>query len=67
MWAEVAGPRISERSFVRRLQNGVLEIGVSNGAVLEELSSYLRHDLLHSITTSRADLRIQSLKFVRVR
>jgi predicted nucleic acid-binding Zn ribbon protein len=67
MWAEVAGERIGERSSVRRLRNGVLEIGVRNGAVLEELSSYLKHDLLISIRTKHTDLNIQSLKFVRVR
>ena len=67
IWVEVAGKRIGERSFVRRLRNGVLEIGVSNGAVLEELSSYLKHDLLTSIRAKHTDLRIQSLKFVRVR
>ena len=67
IWVEVAGERIGERSCVRRLRNGVLEIGVSNGAVLEELSSYLKHDLLNALRTKHMDLRIQSLKFVRVR
>ena len=67
MWAAVAGERIGQRSFVRRLRGGVLEIGVRNGAVLEELSSYLKHDLLQTIQSKHSELNIQSLKFVRVR
>jgi|GEM_PF-299532 len=67
IWAEVAGERIGQRSSVRRLRDGVLEIGVRNGAVLEELSSYLKHDLLAAIQSSHAELNIRSLKFVRVR
>ncbi|MCH2209911.1 MAG: DUF721 domain-containing protein [Fuerstiella sp.] len=67
VWAEVAGDRISQRSYVRRLRDGVLEIGVRNSAVLEELSSYLKHDLLSTIQSNYVDLKIQSLKFVRVR
>ncbi len=67
MWAAVAGERIGKRSYVRRLQGGVLEIGVRNGAVLEELSSYLKHDLLATIQSEHAEYSVQSLKFVRVR
>lgn len=67
MWAAVAGDRIGRRSSVRRLQSGVLEIGVRNGAVLEELSSYLKHDLLNAIQSKHPEFNIQSLKFVRVR
>lgn len=67
MWAEVAGERIGQKSYVRRQRGGVLEIGVRNGAVLEELSSYLKHDLLTEIQSKYIELKIQSLKFVRVR
>ena len=67
MWAKVAGERIGQRSSVRRLRDGVLEIGVRNGAVLEELSSYLKHDLLAAIQSGHSEFNIRSLKFVRVR
>jgi len=67
MWAEVTGERIGQKSYVRQLRGGVLEIGVRNGAVLEELSSYLKHDLLTEIQSKHIELKIQSLKFVRVR
>lgn len=67
MWADIAGERIGQRSHVRRLHSGVLEIGVRNGAVLEELSSYLKHDLLQTIQSRHPEFSIQSLKFIRVR
>ena len=66
LWSQVAGDRVARHSFVRKLRNGVLEIGVKNGTVLEELSSYLKHDLLQAIQNSHADRGIRSLKFVRV-
>ena len=67
VWTEITETRISQRSNVRRLRDGVLEIGVRNGAVLEELSSYLKQDLLTEIQTRYTQLNIRSLKFVRMR
>ena len=67
IWTATAGERIGQRSSVKRLRGGVLEVGVSSGAVLEELNSYLKQDLLSSIRTGHPELRIQALKFVRVR
>lgn len=65
-WSRVAGNRIGQHSFVRKLRGGVLEIAVSNGTVLEELSSYLRHDLLAAIRKEESCRDVQALKFVRV-
>jgi len=67
IWADAAGERIGHRSSVKRLRDGVLEVGVRNGAVLEELNSYLKHNLLSGIQAKYPDLRIRSLKFVRIR
>ena len=67
MWADLTEPRIRERSFVRRLRDGVLEIGVRNGAVLEELNGFRRHELLEEIQARYAEFRIRTLKFIRVR
>ena len=58
MWNRVAGERIGQRSYVRRLRGGVLEVGVRNGAVLEELSSYLKQDLLSAIQSQYVELNI---------
>ncbi len=67
LWKQSAGERIASRSRVRRLNRGVLEISVSNGAILEELICYLQHDLLTALQQQLPQQSVKSLKFVRVR
>ena len=67
LWKQTAGERISSKSHVRRLRNGVLEIAVTNGAILEELNSYLHHKLLISLQAQHAEPKIENLKFVKSR
>jgi predicted nucleic acid-binding Zn ribbon protein len=66
IWKKTAGPRIGSKSFVRRLRAGVLEVGVTNGTILEELTCYLKHELLTAIQQLHPDPPINSLKFVKV-
>lgn len=67
LWKETAGDRVSSKSHVRRLRNGVLEIGVTNGAILEELTSYLQHELLPVLQAQHPEPKIDNLKFVKSR
>lgn len=67
LWKTVAGERAAGCSYVRKLRGGVLEIGVTNGAILEELNSYLRQDLLSAMQQQHPNPPIVSLKFVKVR
>ena len=67
LWKKTAGERISSKTHVRRLRNGVLEIGVTNGAILEELTSYLRHELLPVLQEQHPEPKIENLKFVKSR
>lgn len=67
VWKTVAGKRAADSSYVRKLRGGVLEIGVTNRAILEELNSYLRQDLLLAMQQQYPDPPIVSLKFVKVR
>lgn len=67
VWKQVAGERIAGKSFVRKLRSGVLEISVTNGAILEELSSYLKHELLSELQQRHPEPPITSLKFVKAR
>lgn len=67
VWRTVAGERIASKSYVRRLKSGVLEIGVTNGAILEELTCYLKHEILPGIQQKHPEPPINSLKFVRAR
>ncbi len=66
-WRTAAGERVAAKSYVRRLKSGMLEIGVTNGAILEELTCYLQHDLLPAIQKKHPELKISSLKFVKAR
>jgi hypothetical protein len=67
IWKAAAGERVAARSYVRRLRSGVLEIGVSNGTILEELRSYLQHELLTTMQQRNPERQIKSLKFIKTR
>ncbi len=67
VWRSTVGERIASKSYVRRLKSGVLEVGVSNGAILEELTCYLQHEFLPVIQQKHPEPKINSLKFVRAR
>ena len=67
IWKSTAGDRVAAKSFVRRLKSGVLEIGVTNGTIMEELTCYLQHELLGQIQEQHPEPPITSLKFVKVR
>ena len=67
IWRTSAGERVASKSYVKRLKSGVLEIGVTNGAILEELTCYLKHELLPAIQQKHPEPPITSLKFVKAR
>ena len=67
LWKSTAGERVAAKSFVRRFRSGILEVGVTNGAILEELNCYLKHDLLPAIQQQHPEPPITSLKFIKVR
>ncbi|HIF00167.1 MAG TPA: DUF721 domain-containing protein [Planctomycetes bacterium] len=67
IWKASAGERVAARSHVRRLRGGILEIGVSNGTILEELRSYLQHELLTTMQQRHPEPPIKSLKFIKTR
>lgn len=67
LWKTTAGERVAAKSFVRKFRSGILEVGVSNGAILEELNCYLKHELLPAMQQQHPEPPITSLKFVKVR
>lgn len=66
IWNKAAGSRVASKSCVRKLRAGVLEIGVTNGTILEELTCYLQHELLPEIQQKHPNPEITSLKFVKI-
>lgn len=65
LWKQTVGDRIASKSHVRKLRSGVLEVGVTNGAILEELTCYLHGELLTAMQEQHPEPKIQSLKFVK--
>lgn len=66
-WKRIVGPDLGRCSTARRIRNGVVEVVVSNGAVLEELRGFLHETALTRMQTSLPDSGIRAIKYVRAR
>jgi len=62
-WRQVAGEEIARHCRVLTFRNGVLQIGVANGALLSELASFQKQEFLAKFETDFSQLRIRDLKF----
>lgn len=62
-WKQAAGDRIADRTKVLGLNRGVLEIGVANAALLNELSSFHSAQLLEKLKTKYSEQTIRDLRF----
>lgn len=65
-WKKCCDERVAAKSFVRRQKGDLLEIAVTNGAILEELTGFLKHDLLIQMQQAHPESDIKSLRFVRI-
>lgn len=63
VWNSVAGERISSRTKVLGLKRGVLEVGVDNSALMNELASFHRAALLHKFQKEHSEHRISDIRF----
>lgn len=64
-WKRIVGPELGRRSTARKIRNGVVEVVVSNGAVLEQLRSYLHESVLEQLRTSLPDSGIRGIRYLR--
>ena len=62
-WKRVAGDNIGRCSAVIGLTRGVLQVGVTNTALLSELASFHKATLLESLQQQHPHLKIRELKF----
>ena len=62
-WKSVAGPEASEGSRPTTLRNGVLQVLVSNSALLSELVSFHKAMILARLKAEHPSLKIRDLKF----
>jgi hypothetical protein len=63
LWRRIAGPEISEKTKVIGLKNATLQIGVSNAALLGELTAFHQRRLLEALRSESEGRRIKGLKF----
>lgn len=62
-WERVAGERIAKHSKVIGLRSGILQVAVSNSALLGELASFYKEELLEKLRNEYRDVWIRDLKF----
>ena len=62
-WKTAAGERIASRTKVLGLKSGVLEIGVANSALLNELASFHQLPLLKKMRDGYSEQSIRDLRF----
>lgn len=64
IWQQVVGdPRTAALTKVLGVKRGVLEIGVANSALLNELVSFHRTVLLDRLKTGHPDQNIKDIRF----
>lgn len=63
VWANVVDERVALQTRVLGIRRGVLQIGVSNAALLSELVGFQKSSLLNTLQREHPDLQIGDLKF----
>jgi len=62
-WRSVAGQRIAEHTRVFGIHRGALQVAVSSAALMGELASFHRDNLLNELQNKYPNLKIKDLKF----
>lgn len=63
IWRETAGEQIARQTRAGTIRNGVLQVGVSNSALLSELASFHKWSLLERLQKDHPRLGITDIKF----
>jgi predicted nucleic acid-binding Zn ribbon protein len=63
IWASLAGETIAARTRVQGIKATVLQIGVHNSAMLQELEGFHKWSLLEQFQQQHADLGITDIRF----
>ena len=66
-WKRTVGDEFGRHTKVRKVKAGVLEVVVTNSAVLEQLRGFLHHTLLAEIQSSLPESNIKSILYIRSR
>jgi predicted nucleic acid-binding Zn ribbon protein len=63
IWKQVVDERTAERTKVLGLKRGVLEVGVTNSALLNELVSFQKTGLLARLKAEHPEQKIKDIRF----
>ena len=63
-WKQAVGAKFAQRTRVLGVRDGVLRVGVAHAALLSELESFHKQEILERIRSVRPDFRIRDLKFL---
>ena len=63
VWRQVAGDEIAAQTRVGGIKSGVLHVTVTSSALLGELVSFLKPDILKKLKHEHAELRVRDIKF----
>lgn len=63
IWKAVAGDRISGQTKVLAVKRGVLEVGVDNSALMNELVSFHKATLLRKFQKEHPEHKLKDIRF----
>jgi len=62
-WEKAVGSAVAKKTRVVGINRGALQIEVSGSALLSELASFRRSELLRTLREQQPELKIKELKF----
>lgn len=62
-WKKVAGEKVAASTRVIGLQRSIFEVGVGNSALLSELATFQKPELLKQLQAELPNQKIRDLKF----
>ncbi|MFM7921277.1 MAG: DUF721 domain-containing protein, partial [Planctomycetaceae bacterium] len=66
-WKSVVGPDAGRHSAARKIKDGILEVAVTNGAILQELRGFLHETVLQQLQQRLPNSGIRGIRYIRVR
>lgn len=63
IWDELTAEFATSKMQVKSLKNGVFEVNISNSALLYQLNSYYKNEILQTLQTHHKHLKVRDIKF----
>lgn len=63
VWKQIVGDDVATRTRVLQIKRGVLHVAVASAALLSEIVSFRKGEILEAFTNDHPELKIRDLKF----